>query len=45
MSAGEITAAAHEAVIQVVRRWGHWIVPAVFIVIGLYIFWKTGALS
>jgi cadmium resistance protein CadD (predicted permease) len=37
--------ARHEAVIQVARRWGHWIVPAVFIVIGLYIFWKTGALS
>lgn len=36
MSAGEIIAAA---------LWGHWIVPAVFIVIGLYIFWKTGALS
>lgn len=29
--------ASHRKVVAVVRRWGHWIVPAVFIVIGLAI--------
>ena len=39
--------ASHRAVIQAVQRWGQWIVPVVFILIGFYfyIFYKTGALS
>src|SRR5262249_30753761 len=37
--------AGHRAVIQAVQRWGEWIVPVVFILIGFYIFHKTGALS
>ncbi len=37
--------AGHRAVIQVAQRWGQWIVPVVFILIGFYIFYKTGALS
>ena len=37
--------AAHRAVIEVVQRWGQWVVPVVFILIGFYIFFKTGALS
>jgi cadmium resistance protein CadD (predicted permease) len=37
--------AGHRAVIQAVQRWGEWIVPAVFILIGFYIFYRTGALS
>ncbi len=37
--------AAHRAVTQAVQRWGQWAVPVVFIVIGFYIFYKTGALS
>lgn len=37
--------AAHHAVTQVLRRWGQWIVPAVFILMGLYIFRKTGVLA
>jgi cadmium resistance protein CadD (predicted permease) len=37
--------ATHRAVIQAVQRWGQWIVPVVFILIGFYIFHKTGALS
>ena len=37
--------AGHRAVIQAVQRWGEWIVPVVFILIGFYIFYKTGALS
>lgn len=37
--------AGHRAVAATVQRWGQWIVPAVFILIGLYIFYKTGALS
>jgi len=37
--------ADHRAVIQAVQRWGEWVVPVVFILIGVYIFFKTGALS
>jgi cadmium resistance protein CadD (predicted permease) len=37
--------ATHRAVIKAVQRWGQWIVPVVFILIGFYIFYKTGALS
>jgi cadmium resistance protein CadD (predicted permease) len=36
--------AGHRGVIQAVQRWGEWIVPVVFILIGFYIFYKTGAL-
>jgi cadmium resistance protein CadD (predicted permease) len=32
-------------VTDAVQRWGRWAVPAVFILIGCYIFYKTGALS
>ena len=37
--------AGHRAVIQAVQRWGQWVIPVVFIAIGFYIFYKTGALS
>jgi cadmium resistance protein CadD (predicted permease) len=40
-----IRIAAHRAVIQAVQRWGQWVIPVVFIAIGFYIFFKTGALS
>jgi len=40
-----IRLAGHRAVIQAVQRWGEWVVPFVFILIGFYIFFKTGALS
>lgn len=33
---------SHRRITQVIQRWGHWIVPAVFILIGLYIFQKGG---
>lgn len=36
--------AAGQKVTQVIKRWGQWIVPAVYILIGVYIFHKTGAL-
>jgi cadmium resistance protein CadD (predicted permease) len=36
---------SHHAVTGVIERWGHWIVPAVFILIGLYIFHKGGVLG
>jgi cadmium resistance protein CadD (predicted permease) len=36
--------AAHRAVIRAVQRWGRWVIPAVYILIGCYIFYKTGAL-
>ncbi|GAA4862137.1 cadmium resistance transporter [Saccharopolyspora rosea] len=36
---------AHRKVTEAVSRWGHWTVPAVFILIGLYVFHKTGALG
>jgi cadmium resistance protein CadD (predicted permease) len=34
--------AGHQAVVQAVQRWGEWAVPVVFILIGFYIFYKTG---
>lgn len=34
----------HPMINQVIQRWGHWIVPAVYILIGLFIFRKTGVL-
>ena len=37
--------AGHRAVIQAVQRWGEWIVPVVFILLGFYIFYETGALA
>jgi len=36
--------AAHRAVTAAMQRWGQWAVPVVFILIGCYIFCKTGAL-
>jgi cadmium resistance protein CadD (predicted permease) len=35
---------SHDRITQVIQRWGHWIVPAVFILIGLYVFHKAGVL-
>jgi cadmium resistance protein CadD (predicted permease) len=40
-----IRMAGHQTVIRAVQRWGQWVIPVVFILIGLYIFYKTGALS
>lgn len=37
--------AVHRNVIQAVQQWGQWVIPVVFILIGFYIFFKTGALS
>jgi cadmium resistance protein CadD (predicted permease) len=37
--------AARAAVTRVIERWGQWIVPAVFIGIGVYIFGRVGALG
>jgi cadmium resistance protein CadD (predicted permease) len=36
---------SHHRVTEVIRSWGHWIIPAVYILIGLYIFEKTGVLT
>ena len=36
---------SHHRVTQTLQRWGHWIVPVIYILIGLYIFQKEGALS
>ena len=36
---------SHHRVTDTLRRWGHWIIPAVYILIGLYIFQKAGAFS
>jgi cadmium resistance protein CadD (predicted permease) len=40
-----IRIAGHRKVIQAIQRWGQWVIPVVFILIGFYIFFKTGALS
>ena len=37
--------AGWSAVTQAMQRWGQWAVPAVFIGLGFYIFYKTGALA
>jgi cadmium resistance protein CadD (predicted permease) len=37
--------AARREVTRVLQRWGQWVVPAVFIGLGFYIFYKTGALT
>jgi len=34
---------SHHRVTDTVLRWGHWIIPAVYVLIGLYIFQKAGA--
>src|SRR5215472_12177242 len=36
---------SHERVTRLINRWGQWIVPAVFIGIGLYVFQKAGVLG
>lgn len=36
---------SHHRITEVVQGWGHWIVPAVFILIGLYVFHKAGILG
>ena len=36
---------SHHRVTQTLERWGHWIIPVIYILIGLYIFQKEGALS
>jgi cadmium resistance protein CadD (predicted permease) len=36
---------SHHHVTEVVQRRGHWIIPVIFILIGLYIFQKEGAFS
>jgi cadmium resistance protein CadD (predicted permease) len=36
---------SHRRLTDVVTQWGHWVVPAVFIAIGVYIFYKAGALG
>jgi cadmium resistance protein CadD (predicted permease) len=35
---------SHHRVTQALQRWGHWIIPVIYILIGLYIFQKEGAL-
>jgi cadmium resistance protein CadD (predicted permease) len=37
--------ASHRKVTQPIERWGHWVVPAMFILIGLSIFYKGGGAS
>ena len=36
---------SHHKITQAIERWGQWIVPAVYILIGLYIFQKAGILG
>jgi cadmium resistance protein CadD (predicted permease) len=36
---------SHRTITQAIRRWGHWIVPAVFIIIGLYVIHKASVLG
>ena len=36
---------SHHKITQMIERWGQWIIPAVFILIGLFIFRKEGILG
>lgn len=36
---------SHRKITQAIQRWGHWIVPAVYIVIGLYVIHRAGVLG
>jgi cadmium resistance protein CadD (predicted permease) len=36
---------SHHRVAEIVRDRGHWIVPAVYVLVALYIFWQTGLFS
>ncbi|MEV0398451.1 cadmium resistance transporter [Actinoallomurus sp. NPDC050550] len=36
---------SHKKAIEMIERWGHWIVPAVFVVIGVIILLGSGALT
>jgi cadmium resistance protein CadD (predicted permease) len=36
---------SHRRVTAAVESWGHWIIPVVYLLIGLDIFWSAGALS
>ena len=36
---------SHHRVTQALERWGHWIIPAIYILIALYIFKKEDALA
>ena len=35
----------HERVVRVIGRWGHWMVPVVFVAISLGILFGSGALT
>lgn len=35
---------SHHRLTEALHRWGHWVIPAVYILIGLYIFQKAGLL-
>ena len=36
---------SHHRVTQTLQRWGHWLIPAIYIAIALYIFQREGALN
>jgi cadmium resistance protein CadD (predicted permease) len=36
---------SHHRIAKILQRCGHWVIPAVYILIGLYIFQKAGAFS
>jgi len=36
---------SHHRATEVLERWGHWIIPVVYILIGLYILYKAGVLA
>lgn len=37
--------ASHREITQTIGRWGHWIVPSVFVGVGAYILYKAGILG
>lgn len=42
--AGQL-AVSHQRVVEILQRWGRWLVPVVFLVLGVYIFARSGLMG
>jgi cadmium resistance protein CadD (predicted permease) len=38
-------AVTHQRVVEILQRWGRWLVPVVFLVLGVYIFGRSGLMG
>ena len=42
--AGQL-AVSHQRIVEILQRWGRWLVPVVFLVLGVYIFGRSGLIG